>query len=119
VPRPQYTAQRVAKPDYGLREEILLPWYTELARQYLSRPYGAQWTGNRTLLDWYERAAYDAGENRYGMRPRVRWGNDDGDGSKEAEEEATDAEVEPEPEERAEEEPEGDVDAEDAGAAAA
>ncbi len=45
---PQYTNQRRAKPDYGLREEILLPWYTEFANQYLALPYGATWAGQAT-----------------------------------------------------------------------
>jgi hypothetical protein len=54
----------VSKPDYGLREEILLPWYWELSNQYMQHPYNA-WPGNRTLLRYYERLAFDAGERRY------------------------------------------------------
>jgi hypothetical protein len=54
----QFTRQRSSKPDWGLREAILLPWYTELAAQYLARPYGAPWTGNSTLLASYEQRAW-------------------------------------------------------------
>lgn len=37
---PQYTRQRISKPDYGLREAIMLPWYKDLADQYMASPYG-------------------------------------------------------------------------------
>ena len=61
----QFTKQRAAKPDFGLREAILLPWYGELARQYIARPYGTPWQGNASLLAAYELAAFDAGETRF------------------------------------------------------
>ena len=61
----QYTKQRVSRPDYGLREDVLLPWYTELARQYTAQPYGAPWHGNRTLIRLYETLAWTAGEDRW------------------------------------------------------
>jgi hypothetical protein len=54
----------MSKPDYGLREAILLPWYNTLADQYLLTPYGT-WGGNATLLSHYETSAYDAGESRH------------------------------------------------------
>jgi hypothetical protein len=38
----QYTRQRISKPDYGLREAIMLPWYKDLADLYLASPYGMQ-----------------------------------------------------------------------------
>jgi hypothetical protein len=64
---PQYTKQRVSRPDYGLREDVLLPWYRELARQYTAQPYGAHWAGNRTLIELYESLAWTAGEDRWGV----------------------------------------------------
>ena len=48
-----YTKQRHAKSYTGHREDVLLPWYAELARQYTATPYG-EWKGNRTLLLLYE-----------------------------------------------------------------
>ncbi len=71
----QFTPQRQSTPDFGLRESILLPWYEELAKQYLARPFGIPWAGNASLLALYEQLAYDAGENRFGMLPVVRWGS--------------------------------------------
>lgn len=51
----QFLLQRYSSPDFGLREDVLLPWYTELARQYTSSstPFGG-WSGNRTLFAYYE-----------------------------------------------------------------
>ena len=61
----------MSRPDFGLTDEILLPWYHEFARQYTSasRPYGSPWTGNTTLFRLYEHMAYLAGEVRFGSRP--------------------------------------------------
>jgi hypothetical protein len=59
----QYTRQRSSKPDYGLREAILLEWYRQLADQYCARPFDS-WAGNATLLEVYEARAYAAGEDR-------------------------------------------------------
>jgi hypothetical protein len=39
------------------RQEIMLPWYTDFANQYLAQPYGSEWKGNFTLLHTYEKAA--------------------------------------------------------------
>ncbi len=39
-------------------QEIMLPWYTDFANQYLAQPYGSEWKGNFTLLHTYEKAAY-------------------------------------------------------------
>jgi hypothetical protein len=63
----------VSRPDFGLRDDVLLPWYRELAAQYTARPYGAPWLGNRSLLHAYEAMAYAAGEDRFGVNPVVRW----------------------------------------------
>ena len=60
----QYTKQRQSKPSYGLRDAVLIHWYTELARQYTSTRYNT-WQGNATLLHQYEALAFDAGETRY------------------------------------------------------
>ncbi len=54
----------MSKPNYGLREVIYLPWYTALADQYLSTPYGG-WQGNATLLHVYEASSFQAGESRF------------------------------------------------------
>ena len=70
----QYTVQRSGSPDTGLREEILLPWYTELANQYLATPYGSEWKGNFSLLHMYEKLAYDNLEDRFNVRaPAEPW----------------------------------------------
>jgi hypothetical protein len=69
----QFTLQRQSKPDWGLREDVLLPWYEEFTRQYVSRPYGDVWIGNITLFEWYEELAYHAGENRFQAYPRDYW----------------------------------------------
>ena len=71
----QFTKQRNSKPDFGLREDILLPWYTELARQYTATPYGTPWAGNTTLLTEYESIAWHAGEDRYSRSVHTRWGH--------------------------------------------
>ena len=60
----QYTRQRIARPDWGLREAILLPWYKELADQYLASPYDS-WSGNYSLFTSYEQRAEAAGEVRF------------------------------------------------------
>ena len=60
----QYTRQRIATPDHGLRESILLPWYTALADQYTTTAFGS-WKGNASLLHLYETTAFAAGENRF------------------------------------------------------
>ena len=60
----QYTRQRIARPDWGLREAILLPWYKELADQYLASPYDS-WSGNYSLFTSYEQRAETAGEIRF------------------------------------------------------
>ena len=62
-PMVQYTRQRSSKPDYGLRDAILLKWYHMLAEQYCAQPYGS-WTGNVSLLAAYEARAFAAGEDR-------------------------------------------------------
>ncbi len=66
---PQFTPQRISKPDYGLREDVLLPWYAELGRQYTATPYNT-WQGNDTLLYLYEASAFAAGEARYSGDPK-------------------------------------------------
>ena len=65
----QYTQQRASKPDFGMRDETLLPWYHELARQYapLSRPYFTEWKGNVSLLRYYEEISFLAGERLHKM----------------------------------------------------
>ena len=65
----QYTRQRSSKPDFGLREEILLPWYHVFTRQYMASPYG-EWGGNSTLLDVYKRIAWLHGEDPFSRWPK-------------------------------------------------
>ena len=67
----QYTRQRTSKPDFGLREVILLPWYDELAKQYCATEFGG-WAGNASLLHLYESMAYSWGEDRYSRSPKDR-----------------------------------------------
>lgn len=69
----QFTKQRTSRPDFGLREDILMPWYTELMHQYTATPYG-EWSGNKTLLDLYEHYAWLGGEIRHGRSPSWRKG---------------------------------------------
>ena len=57
-----------SKPDFGLREEILLPWYHLLTNQYMAQPYG-RWEGNTTLMKEYHRRAYLHGENQFSGWP--------------------------------------------------
>lgn len=59
----QYTKQRHSPADWGLREDVLLPWYYELARQYTAAPYGG-WQGNQSLLALYESMQEGVGEVR-------------------------------------------------------
>ena len=54
----------MSKPDYGVKEDILLPWYTELMKQYTAGKYG-QWAGNDALAEAYEDLAVSAGEKWY------------------------------------------------------
>lgn len=63
---PQYTKQRVSKPDYGLREDVLLPWYSALADQYVRSPLDS-WKGNATLIALYDQLARAAGEEKIGF----------------------------------------------------
>jgi hypothetical protein len=64
---PQYTRQRISQPDFGLREDILLPWYHTLMQQYVARPFGS-WSGNATLFVEYEASAKAHGERRDSTR---------------------------------------------------
>ena len=68
----QFTKQRISRPDYGLREDVLLPWYATFAAQYIATPYNS-WTGNRSLIEQYESLAWYGGEDRYGKNPHIRW----------------------------------------------
>jgi hypothetical protein len=60
----QYNKQRQSGPDYGLREDVLLPWFNELADAYTAVPYGG-WQGNRTLLLRFEEMMEGVGEKRF------------------------------------------------------
>ncbi|MDR3414459.1 MAG: hypothetical protein P4L87_26435, partial [Formivibrio sp.] len=71
VPSPQFTLQRQSSPDFGLREDILLPWYHAFADQYVRKPWGG-WQGNATLLPLYESMAWKNGEDRFGRFPTSR-----------------------------------------------
>jgi hypothetical protein len=64
----QYILQRDSSPDFGLREDVYLPFYEELARQYCATGYG-EWRGNRTLLLWYEEMQVGKKEKLYGGWP--------------------------------------------------
>ncbi len=60
----QYTRQRTSKPDYGLIEDVLLPWYYTLMQQYANRPFGG-WSGNETMNSLYEQMMLEYGQERY------------------------------------------------------
>lgn len=71
----QYTLQRQSKPDFGLCEEVLLPFYTELASQYCAVGFGA-WAGNASLLTLYEQLAEAARERKHAIEyPANRYRN--------------------------------------------
>lgn len=61
----QYTRQRSSKPDYGLHEGVLLPWYKELQEQYVKTKWG-EWPGNHSLIEYHERLATAQGMRRFG-----------------------------------------------------
>ena len=61
----QYTRQRQSSPDYGLKEEILLPWYQILQSQYTAKPWNGWGEGNATLNAQYEQMAIDYGQKRF------------------------------------------------------
>lgn len=67
----QFILQRASRPDFGLREDVILPWYEELAKQYCARPFGG-WQGNRTLLLLHDDMQAALGERRYSGDPTYR-----------------------------------------------
>ena len=58
----QYRSQR-EKPAFGFTEDIMLPWYAELAKQYTAGAWNS-WRGNVSLLELYEAMAAARGEAR-------------------------------------------------------
>ncbi|MDR3740405.1 MAG: hypothetical protein P4L40_15435 [Terracidiphilus sp.] len=67
----QFTTQRSSRPDFGLREDVLLPWYHAFTEQYTRVAWG-QWAGNASLLALYEDMAWEHGENRFGTWPETK-----------------------------------------------
>jgi len=60
----QFYGQRLLGPDFGLRDEILLPWYYEFALQYAAQPFG-EWKGNLSLINLYDQMAANWTEVRF------------------------------------------------------
>jgi hypothetical protein len=54
----------MSKPDYGLVEEVLLPWHFTFMSQYTAGSFGS-WAGNATLHALYEDMAIANGQIRY------------------------------------------------------
>ena len=63
----QYAHQRVERNGFTIAEEVILPWYLELARAYTATPYGA-WKGDRQLLVKYNALVKEAGFKWHELR---------------------------------------------------
>ena len=63
----QYVQQRLERNGFYIDDDVILPWYHELARAYTATPYGA-WKGDRQLLVKYNALVKEAGFKWHELR---------------------------------------------------